>query len=424
MSATRTLDDEGPERTPEPPPAPPKRRRRWPFVLGAFVAVGAVFAYFFPAILGYLAKEQARAHGVLLEFDTVTLTSRGVDFDRATLRLVGVRGVTWTTRDLDVHVAGLEPEALLAKDVDVALEGSITDLTVDLAAWTATYPASLGVPFSAERLAGRWASAAGAAPWLELGGGTLLTRGKTTVLRASSLSLSGLPLGGTSAVWTGSDARAEIGVGAEDLARAPIRFVLGGELGKRSAELSVSLLRASDLVAAFGIDLPPTKAAVEGKAQLVLPANLDKDPIAGTLTFDIEGFTLPHPRELSGIVYGDHTRVTSRFEVSGDRRTIQLRDTQVEAGALRASGDGTIQRAGTYATAALSLKGTIACSLVSRSLGSNSGLGELGKLLGDLAGQAVSGSVAFTVKVDADTRDVRALKLTPSFGVGCGLRLP
>lgn len=423
MSATTTLDDEPPASEPAAPP-PPKRRRRWPFVVAALVlSLALALGYFFPAILAYVAREQALARGVLLDFDTIALTDKGAHFERATLRFVGIRGLAWTAQNLDVHVAGFDPEALRATDVEVVAEGSLTDLSVDVASWAGRFPRNLGLPFAAERVTARWSSAAGQAPWLVLEGGSLAARGQTTALRASSLTISGVPLGGASAVWTGSDARAEIGVGSDELAKAPLHLELGGEPGKRTAELRVAVLRTSELLAAFGIELPPTKATIEGKAHLVLPAELETGIVTGSFVFDLNGFVPPHPKELAGIVYGDHTRVSSRFEMSGDHRTVKLSELLVEAGGLKAKGGGTLERPGDYALGSLELKGSIPCAQLSRSVGSNAGLGELGKLLGDLASQAVSGSVTFTVKAKADTRDVRALQLTPSFGVGCGLRL-
>jgi hypothetical protein len=429
MSATTTLDDEAPVAspatpTPTPTPTPPKRTRRWPFVLATLALIAVTIALFFPSILSYVAKEQALARGVVLEFDHIALTQKGAHFERATLRFVGIRGLTWSARGLDVHVTAFEPEALRATDVEVAAEGSLTDLTVDVAAWAGRYPRSLGLPFAAQRVTARWSSAAGQPPWLTLEGGTLTARGQTTALRASALTVSGVPLGGASAVWMGSETRAEIGVGSEELAKAPLRLVLGGEAGKRTAELTVALLRASELLAAFGLDVPETKATLEGKVHFVLPAELETGIVTGSCVFDIHGFTPPHPKELAGIVHGDHTRVASRFEISGDHRTVKLSDLVVEAGALKTKGGGTLERTGDYALGSFDLRGSIPCAQLSRSVGSNAGLGELGKLLGDLASQALSGSVSFTVNAKVDTRNVRALQLTPSFGVGCGLRLP
>ena len=48
----------------------------------------------------------------------------------------------------------------------------------------------------------------------------------------------------------------------------------------------------------------------------------------------------------------------------------------------------------------------------------------LGDLFGDVAGSAVKGSVQVNVSVDADSRDLRAAKITPKVGVGCGLKFP
>src|SRR5690606_24932783 len=74
----------------------------------------------------------------------------------------------------------------------------------------------------------------------------------------------------------------------------------------------------------------------------------------------------------------------------------------------------------------LDLRGNLPCDSLAGAA-AESELGKvLGKTLGKMAGQAakkvIGGSVAVRVRIDADTRDLPGAKVTPSIGIGCGLK--
>ena len=94
------------------------------------------------------------------------------------------------------------------------------------------------------------------------------------------------------------------------------------------------------------------------------------------------------------------------------------------AGALKLKGGGTIERRDAYAVSALDLKGSIACSDVARSAVASSWGDLAGQLAFGVARIAMDGSVGIKVHVEADTRDLKAAKLTHEVGIGCGLRVP
>ncbi len=146
--------------------------------------------------------------------------------------------------------------------------------------------------------------------------------------------------------------------------------------------------------------------------------------IEGTASFTLTGWVPPHPRELGGIVFGDRTSFATKLSVSEDHRKVTLSETALSAGALKLKGGGTVERRDTYALSALDLKGSLACADVARSAVASSWGDLAGQLAGGVARLAVDGSVGIKVHVEADTRDLKAAKLTHEVGVGCGLRIP
>lgn len=402
---------------------PKKSRRKWLF-LGLFLGlVVGVLALGFQPFLEYWVRKEALTYGVVLDFDAVSLSSEGVDFDEARWTLVGTRGLTMSADDLDVHLDGRTPQMLAARNLRVSAVGSMADLAVDLATYTTAYPRAYGLPFEVQTVNLTWASQANAEPWLRVENGKVHTETSRTYFESPSVSVLGVPLGSTHAVWTGSEERAEIGIGSVDLASSPVKLTIAGPPEKRTAELSVAALQASNLASALGISLPPTPATMEGKVFFIMPKDPLKDPISGTLALTINGFALPRPKELEGIVFGTRTVVTSHFDMSADRKLVKLTDLLLEAGALRAKGSGAIERQDTFALGNFDLQGAIPCNQLSKSVGGAS-MGDLGAMLGQLAGQAVTGNVAWTAKVNVDSRNLQAFKLVPNVSIGCSLKLP
>jgi len=70
----------------------------------------------------------------------------------------------------------------------------------------------------------------------------------------------------------------------------------------------------------------------------------------------------------------------------------------------------------------LDLRGDLPCAALAHAA-AQSRLGRaLGSLVGELAEQALKGSVAVLVRIDADTSDLTAAKMVRTIGVGCGLK--
>src|SRR5690606_30595429 len=86
------------------------------------------------------------------------------------------------------------------------------------------------------------------------------------------------------------------------------------------------------------------------------------------------------------------------------------------------AGAGTIDRHGDEAAIAMTLKGSLGCADLAAAATRTHVQGELGRVLGGLAGKALQGSVGFTVTLEADTANLLAAKVRPVIGVGCGLR--
>ncbi len=400
-----------------------KTKRKW-LILALFLGlVTGVVALGFQPFLEYWVRKEALSYGVVLDFDAVSLSSEGVDFDEARWTFLGMPGLRMSADDLDVHLNGRAPEKLTVRNLHVSAVGSMADLTVELASYTTAYPRAYGLPCEVQTVNLTWSSQAGVEPWLRVENGKVRSDASRTYFESPSVAVLGVPLGSTHAVWTGSEERAEIGIGSADLASSPVKLTIAGSEGKRTAELSVAALRASDLASSLGIPLPATPATVEGKVFFIMPKDPLKDPVAGTLALTINGFALPRPKELEGIVFGTRTVLTSRFDLSADRRLVKLSDLVLEAGALRATGSGTIDRQDSFALGKLDLQGSIACSQLSRSVGGAS-MGELGALLGQFAGQAVAGNVVWTAQVNVDSRNLQGFKLVPNVNIQCRLKMP
>jgi hypothetical protein len=272
-------------------------------------------------------------------------------------------------------------------------------------------------------------------------------------LRATQVSLAGRDLGAVPVSWSMQDDELAIGIDSEDPASAPLRIKArpaskGGQppgpgarpAGDEGVHVEATLLplplgrllRAGVLSASRsvpGAQGPGKEIVIDGSASFTLPIAADPRPIEGTAAVNLAGYVPPHPIELDGILFGDRTTVTTRFTLAADRDSAKLADFSVTAGSLKLTGEGTVARAvaagGALDHAVLDLRvsGAVACSILTRSA-VTAHLGKLGgDLLGDLAKRALTGSVAVTVLVAADTRDLAAARISPSARVGCKLRL-
>ena len=432
---TPTLHDPLPPEGPGGGAAPGTKgkARRGGVILGVFAALVALGAT--AGVLGYeplvrhLVQRETQRLGFVVSYETITLSNffSRAELHGARVELDGVRGLHADVDDVAVDLDGFKARRLVTVGVRVAVEGSATDLLLDLGAWSNGHPDLYRVPGEASRVAITWAATPGEAPWLTLKDGALSSSGVDATFRTPSATVSGLPSGAVGAAWSDADATITVGFGSEAIADAPIRVELHPKAQPATAALTLRPIKLASLGAPLGLSLPalvPLNAIAEGSAALTLGDRAGSNVIEGTASFTLTGWVPPHPRELGGIVFGNRTTFATRLSVSEDHRKVTLSETAVTAGALRLKGGGSVERRGAYALSALDLRGSLPCSDVARSAVASS--------LGDLAGQlafgvaqiAMDGSVGIKVHIEADTRDLKAARLTHEVGVGCGLRVP
>jgi hypothetical protein len=157
------------------------------------------------------------------------------------------------------------------------------------------------------------------------------------------------------------------------------------------------------------VSVPGQRISAKGEGSLT-----GKDARSGTFDVTIAGFVPPHPRELSGIVFGDETRVTGKFRIDG--LAIALDDLAVRAGSFVLKGTGRISLGGGVT---LELKGSVGCTeLAASAVGSHLGLGAA-VLTRRIASGRLGGSVEVRVTVEGDVSSVEDLKVVPSAFVRC-----
>jgi hypothetical protein len=394
-------------------------------LLALLVLLGIGVAAAKDPVLRWLVAREASRFGVELRYERVSLGFHRVDLHGVDLSLLGVRGMRVSIATVSAQVEGLAVAAVEAAGMTIALEGSAADRLLELGAWSNDHARLFELPGASSEVRITWVSAPGEAAWMDLRNGTLSSSGKGAVFRSPSASLLGVPVGALGATWTADGGTLAIGLGGETLEASPIRLDLHPTSSPPTGDLRVGPIKLEALGAPLGLSLPAPGAVLEGKASLTMGgARAGSEEIEGSLSMTLDGWVPPHPRELDGIVYGKRTSFETKLRVSADRRKVTLGDTRVAAGSFKLKGGGSLDRQGDHAKALLDLKGQLACSEVARSAAIGNLGSFLGKIVGDVAQTTVGGSVAISVRLEADTRNLAGATIKQEVGVGCGLRLP
>jgi predicted thioesterase len=408
------------------PPAPsPGARRLDRRVLIAAVPLALLVVVFvaYRLLLGAFVRHRAAGLGVELDFDSVSWGDGGLDLRHARATLDGVRGVTVDADVVRVATRGLEVTSVAAEGVAVSVEGSATDRVLELAAWSGEHADAYRLAGTGSDVRVAWRAGEGATPWLTTSGGSLTSDGKGARFQSTAASVGGVSVGQVGASWTADATGVSLEIGKGTAGEAPITARVSTTPKPPRVEVTLRPVKLESLGASLGLALPAPGATASGQLALVLGKRGSAEAIDGNVQLTLDGWTPPHPREVSGIIGGKKTTFASKFSLAADRSKVTLTDVVVRAGRLTLKGAGAITRAGDHATARLEIAGPIACAELARNV-AREDLGVLGGLAGDLAGSAVEGSVSVNVTVDADSRDLRAAKVTPRIGVGCGLKLP
>jgi hypothetical protein len=418
-----------------PSPAAPTlvakpKTSRFRVALGVFaglVVAGAVAAVVgYQPLLRYLVERETHRLGFLVTYEKIEVHGffLGAVLHGVRVDLDGVRGLHADVDQVVVDLDGARAQRIVTSGVRVAVEGSAADLLLDLGAWINGHPDLYRVPGEGTDVAITWTDTHGNPPWLALQGSSLTTNGTDAAFHTPAAIVSGVPVGAVGAAWASAAATITIGLGNEVIGDAPIRVELHPTEQPATALLTLRPTKLESLGAPLGLALPAPGAVAEGTVALALGNQKGSGSIDGTATFTLTGWVPPHPRELGGIVFGDHTTFATKLSIADDHRMIVLSDAALTAGALKLKGGGTIERHDAYGVSKLDLKGSIACADVARSAVASSWGDLAGQLAFGVAKIAIDGSVGIKVHVEADTRDLKAAKLTHEVGVGCGLRVP
>lgn len=429
---TSAQNEESPAAAAPPAAKAPKRRRlRWVIagVLGTLGAAILVVVIFHETWLRYLIKREAHLRGVELEFDTMTFGEGWLRLRKASIGLSGVSGfraeigrarITWEGW-IPGEITKIEAQGVVAR-----AEGSAADMALEFGEWAKDHPDAFRIPVAAVEVSGEWRESAAAPPWLVLSGGSIApTAGgvpNSVTFHAGGAVVEGISIGPVGGVWASGGGVVSVGFGKPSLADAPVRIDIRPNADPPVADIALRPVTMADLGSPMGLKLPTERARLEGTARVTMAERDGKDLVQGTVSMTLHGWIPPHPKELGGLVFGDRTVFGSAFKLSEDRKTATLTDASVAAGAFKLKGSGIIERRGEYGVVRMDMAGAIPCSDIARSATAAHFGSAAGAFAGDVARGFMEGSIAVSVKIEADTRDLANPKINQGVGIGCGIK--
>jgi hypothetical protein len=400
------------------------------FVILAVVGVAALaVALFHEAVLRYFIKREALDRGVELEFETMTIGPGWLRLRKVSMKLQGISGFEAEVARSRILWDGFFPEDITkieAQGITARAQGSVADLALELSEWVKDHPDAFRIPVVAVEVSGEWRESAAAKPWLVLSGGSLSpapggARNSVAFLAAGA-SVEGIAIGPIGGVWSSEGGVVSLGFGRPSLADAPVRIDIRPKSKPPTADIVLRPVTMVDMGSPMGLKLPTEKARLEGTAKVELLERDGKDLVQGSVSMSLHGWIPPHPKELGGLVFGDRTVFGTAFKLSEDRKTATLTDANVTAGAFKLKGSGSIERRGDYAVARMDMAGSIPCSDMARSAAAAHFGRAAGTFAGDVTKFVMEGSIAVSVKIEADTRDLANPKINQGVGVGCGIK--
>lgn len=406
------------------------RKSRLALILALLFAALAILALATALIVVFVVvpkiKErvlaEARTNGIELGFDDLELGLSHVSIQNARFRLIGVRGLVGSAKRIDVTTKDFEPTGLHLEQLHLELLGSVPSLTLELSEWTKNYPNAYQLPFSADPVSVRWRSGESEAPWLVLAGGRVGRTEKGGDFQAKTAIVSGISVGTIKTSWTSEKASVVLGFGEAEPEKAPVTVNVEHKKPKPTATVALKPTPAEKLADPLGVKLPVEGVTVSSSVELQFTGGTGPGPVTGEMQVTLDGYIPPHPPEIDGFVFGKTTTFSSAFKVSEDRTHVDLSSTEVKAGRFKLQGDGEAQRYPDHARVRLQLKGHLGCVALAGAAADS----HLGRTLAGLAKRViektVQGSVAVTVKIDADTRDLDNAKVLKLIGIGCGLK--
>jgi hypothetical protein len=228
------------------------------------------------------------------------------------------------------------------------------------------------------------------------------------------------------ATWVPAATSVVVGLGESDLSRAPLRMNVDLSAPKPKVGFELALTPLERLAGPFAAPVPIQGASLSASAGFEFASASATLPERGAVHAELHGFIPPHPAELDGFVFGDTTVVETNLAFAPDGNSVTLTETRLAAGKFVLTGGGHLARTADAASIELDLHGALPCdALASAAAESRVGrwLGHVqGTRAGSVARQAIGGSVAVRVQVQASTKNIAGASVKRSIGVGCGLK--
>ena len=408
---------------PRPKPRPRKWLRRTLLGLLGLLVLGAIAAALgYRPLVRYLAVREARKYGIALVLGEVNLGWSRVTLRECEFTTIGFEGVHGRFDQLEVALAGMVPQRVEARGVDLDLVGSAATLAVGLSDWTKSYPLLLKIPSKADAVGLVWRTEPGGTPWLTLSGATIEPAPTGGQFAASRAQVVGVDVGRVGASWTGTASSIALGFGETDLAQAPVVIEVHYADAEPAADITLRPTPLEKLAGPLGMALPLKGVSASARMQLQLKGEAGQGAVLGSLQADLSGYTPPMPSELKSFAFGSDTHLECDFEISNDRRRVEIRRAEITHGAFKLEGKGTIERQPDHALVVLDLAGHLSCAEVAKAMARARLGGQWGGLIGPAVDLTVQGSITIGVKLEVDTRNLLAAKLTPKVSLGCGLR--
>lgn len=396
-------------------------------ILGALLlgSAAALLLAVLPRYVEGKVLSTAEAQGVTLKPSDIAFGWGWVQLTQVKVNLDRVRPVEMQVGRIDVALDGLTPLSIELSNVEAQVQGSITNVGLELSEWTKAHPATYSLPLSAKNVHVRFVETQGAPPWLDVSRGELSRTATGGIFAAQQARFLGVDLGKVGAGFARESSGIALGFGESDLSRAPFRIEVSTKGNAPSATFTVAPIAAERLAKPLGVPLTLPGVIVSSVTHVVFATGAATGSLSGATSVTLKGYVPPHPFELDGFIFGDTTRFDTQFALPATRDRITLTQSQLKAGSFELHGDGLLSRSSDHSEITVNLKGELPCSALaaveaesrlSKILG-----GAVAAKAGKFAEKLVNGSVSVGLKFFADTRHLLPARIERKIGVGCGL---
>ena len=404
--------------------------KRWLLILAIAVALllGAAGFGLLVVLPGYVEGRvltTAAANGISLKPAKVSFGWGWVQITQVQVNLDGVRSVQMQVGRIDVALDRLTPLSIELSNVEGVVTGSISNVGLELSAWTRAHPSAYSLPLSAKNVRVRFVDPAGSPPWLDVSGGVLTRTASGGAFSASHTEFLGVDLGKVGAGFSREASAIALGFGQSDLTQAPFRVEVKPAATPPTATFSLVPTAAELLARPLGIGLLVSGVTVAAETTIAFGTGVAEGSVTGNTHVTLKGYVPPHPFELDGFIFGDTTTFSTKFALPKTRDRITLMEASLQAGRFELHGDGLLVRSPDHSEINVKLHGDLPCSSFA-AVEAESRLSKIlsGSLLtkaGKLAEKMASGSVSVGIELSADTRHLGDARIDRKIGIGCGL---